>query len=126
MIPHAFPFRFVGGRRPAGEGLEVRTSAGDWWSRGEPLLPFLGVEILAQASILLMDRGEPSAPSDAEDPGLRLGGLQDVRFAEPIRPGELLVARADATGRFGRGVKVRATLARDGAVVCEASLLLIR
>jgi 3-hydroxymyristoyl/3-hydroxydecanoyl-(acyl carrier protein) dehydratase len=125
LIPHGFPFRFVDRPRFVGDGVTVRVTGGAWWARGQPLIPILGLEILAQAAIFLLDSGAGPAKAEANGSSLRLGGIREAQLREPLQPGDDLVARAEIEGRFGRSLRVRGVLEREGATVCEASLLLI-
>ena len=128
MIPHRYPFRFVAERDPAG-GLPILCSAGDRAHGGERYPGFLGIEMLAQASILLLGdyEGSPGLPEPAPEAfrNVRLGGIQEAEFRDELHPGDLLVARARVEGRLGTTLKVAGTLERDGRTVLRASLLLI-
>lgn len=87
---------------------------------------FLGLEMLAQASILLLrDGGGPPGARPETFRDVRLAGVQAASFQGSVRPGDLLVARARVAGRFGRTLKVTGILERDGSALLEADLLLV-
>lgn len=123
MLPHAFPFRLV--ETQEGGGVVVTLSAGGTWWRGRQGPPaVLALEILAQAAILVLARGDGQEGSRQEGRGL-LAGVDRASFHRPLSPGDRLDARVELRGRFGRLVKVTGSLIRqDGEVVTEADLLL--
>lgn len=126
MIPHRFPFRFVDDAASVPDGVAIRCSGGDWAGRGLDIPAFLGLEMLAQASILLLrDAGAPSGTLPETFRDVRLGGVQAASFLGAFRPGDLLVARTRVAGRFGKTLKVTGTLERDGSALLEADLLLV-
>ena len=120
MLPHAYPFRLV--EASADGTVTVLVTLNAAWSRGGAELPrFLAVEALAQSAILAL-AGTGETPGASR--GGLLAGLDDVRFALPLRAGDRLEARATLLGRLGPLVKVRGELRRDGEVAVEADLLL--
>jgi 3-hydroxymyristoyl/3-hydroxydecanoyl-(acyl carrier protein) dehydratase len=80
-----------------------------------PLSLALAVEILAQASHVLLSAGGE---------GVFLAGIEDASLTREIRAGDRLAARAEVEGTFGPLTKVRATLEDGDGVVAEAGLLL--
>ena len=146
MLPHAFPFRLVD-RADDGPGqptaslplgrqedpalaasrrrgsLPLAWTVGGALDRGAGAAPaMLPVEMMAQAALVLLTR-DGSGEGEGERVGL-LAGVDGVVFHATLAAGDRLEAHADVAGRFGRLVKVRARLTRDGAVVAEGDLLL--
>jgi hypothetical protein len=118
MLPHAFPFRLVEGRRA--DRVGVRVAADGAVLRGEDLAsPALAVEILAQAALLLL--GEEGGGEE-----VYLAGVDGAECPAPLAAGQLLQAGARVVGRLGSMVKVEAWLEReDASPVARAGLLLI-
>lgn len=129
VLPHRPPFRFVDRVESCTPGRAVvarwRITGDEPWLAGHfpgnPIVPgVLQVEALAQAgaiAVLASDSGAGRLPV--------LGGVEDVRFRRPVRPGDELrleveIERFGARGGWGRG---RATV--DGEETCRARLLVV-
>lgn len=121
MIPQRFPFRLLATTESKGESSLIRITGDGWWSRGGAVPSFLAVEMVAQASIVLL---ASELPGGFEGRSVLLAGVREARFHEPLRPGDTLRARSTIESRFGRILKVAGSLERDGAPVFEGSLLL--
>lgn len=122
MLPHAYPFRLVD-RAGDGAGQPVAWTVGGALDRGAGAAPaMLAVEMMAQAALVLLARGG-SGEGPGEGAGL-LAGVDALVLHATIGAGDRLEAHAEVAGRFGRLVKVRARLTRDGAAVAEGDLLL--
>ena len=124
MLPHGFPFRLVD-RGDAAAGLPLLWTVNGALDRGAgELPPTLAIEMMAQAALVLLAReGGAGAAGESAGAGL-LAGVEGVVFHAPLRPGDRLEAHATLAGRFGRLVKVRTRLEREGAAVVEGELLL--
>ena len=149
MLPHAFPFRLVDraadgpaqptASLPLGRQEDVALAASRRrgslplaWTvdgaldRGAGVAPaMLAVEMMAQAALVLLarDGGGGGGEGAGDGPGM-LAGVDGLVFHATLGAGDRLEAHADVAGRFGRLVKVRARLTREGAVVAEGDLLL--
>ena len=152
MLPHAFPFRLVD-RADDGPGqptaslplgrqedpalaasrrrgsLPLAWTVGGALDRGAGAAPaMLAVEMMAQAALVLLTRdGSGEGAGEGQGEGERVGllaGVDGVVFHATLAAGDRLEAHADVAWRFGRLVKVRARLTRDGAVVAEGDLIL--
>lgn len=121
MIPHRFPFRFFETPESQGEGVLIRVTGGGWWSRGGPIPSFLALEMVAQASIVVLSEELPATPAGDR---VLLAGVQGASFHDPLRPGDTLRARVTLDARFGRILKVTGSLEREEIPVFEGSLLL--
>ena len=122
MLPHAFPFRLVD-RFDGGDGLRLTWTVGGALDRGAGQAPtVLAVEMMAQAALMLVASGG-AGEAESSGPGL-LAGADRVVFHAAVRAGDRLEAHAELTGRFGRLMKVRTRLTREGALVVEGDLLL--
>ncbi len=121
MLPHAYPFRLLDRRADGSVGVLISSNAAQL--RGTVELPaFLAVEVLAQSALVaLAGPGEDAA--SAGGLGL-LAGVQEVRFHAPLRPGDVVAARAALLGRLGPLLKVRVELRRSDELVVEGELLL--
>jgi 3-hydroxymyristoyl/3-hydroxydecanoyl-(acyl carrier protein) dehydratase len=121
VLPHAFPFRLVdrtGGRAALPLLWTVNAALG----RGAAEVPaVLAIEMMAQAALVLLAGEAGGGPG--EGAGL-LAGVDGVTFHAPLAAGDRLEAHAELAGRFGRLLKVRGRLTRDGATVVEGDLLL--
>jgi len=94
--------------------------------RGAASLPtFLAVEMMAQAALVALPRGESAVEvaSDTPRTGV-LAGVDALRCDVPLVPGDRLLARATLLGTFGGVVKARVELLREEQVVAEGDLLL--
>ena len=125
-LPHRHPFRFVD-LRP--DGARVRLTTGPLLRGEAPLPAVYAVEIIAQAAICIQ---AAEAADDAAPAGeIRyLAGVDSARFDEalarrPFAVGDELEVALEMRGGFGRLSKLRGTLARAGAVVAEADLVLV-
>jgi 3-hydroxymyristoyl/3-hydroxydecanoyl-(acyl carrier protein) dehydratase len=122
VLPHAFPFRLVD-RAGDGAAQPLAWTVGGALDRGAGAAPaMLAVEMMAQAALVLLAR-DGSGEGAGEGAGL-LAGVDGLVFHSTLGAGDRLEAHADVAGRFGRLVKVRARLTRDGVVVAEGDLLL--
>lgn len=129
LLPHRPPFRFVDRVLSCtpGESVVARWHIdGDepWLAGhfpGNPVVPgVLQVEALAQAGALAL-----LASSVAAGRLPLLGGVEDVRFRRPVRPGDdvrlaVEIERFGARGGWGRG---RASV--EGQETCRARLLVV-
>ncbi|MEO8503202.1 MAG: hypothetical protein ABI609_04815 [Acidobacteriota bacterium] len=114
MLPHKYPFKFVDGGGPS--GVTVLLSASSPWFRGEPSLPLtLAIEILAQASHVLLGGGD----------AVLLAGVEGAELLRPIQVGDDLLATAELAGRFGTMLRVNARLQCQGEVAAKAILILV-
>jgi 3-hydroxymyristoyl/3-hydroxydecanoyl-(acyl carrier protein) dehydratase len=129
-LPHAFPFRFVEAGRDGGS-TRALFSVGDAMRRGgasgHP--PILLLEILAQAA-LAPAASESGEPEEAKPEVRYLAAIDGAQFApelveSPVLPGDVLEARVETLGSFGRTLKVRGELRRDGEKLVEATLVLV-
>jgi 3-hydroxymyristoyl/3-hydroxydecanoyl-(acyl carrier protein) dehydratase len=125
VLPHRFPFRLVDRREGAHVVAALTLGAsGPRGAAGAPSHPLsLAVEILAQASLLLLGSGGGGEAADGEPPGV-LAGVEEASLAGMLAPGDRLEAHATLERRLGNAARVRAVLRRDGAPVASAVLLL--
>ncbi len=114
MLPHRYPFRFVDEGRGGSVSVSL-TFGSPWLQRGEPLPLGLAVEILAQASHVLLGGGE----------SVYLAGIEGARLLAPCQVGDRLEAQAKREGAFAGMFRVSAALERDGVRVAEATLILV-
>jgi 3-hydroxymyristoyl/3-hydroxydecanoyl-(acyl carrier protein) dehydratase len=126
MLPHAYPFLLVDGQ--AAEAPTLRWTGGGALARGTgEAPPFLVVEMMAQAILLVLagegTAGEDDSPTEKARGGL-LAGVEEVSLLAPLRPGDEVTAEATVLGRFGRLLKARTRLLRAGEPIAEGTLLL--
>ena len=119
MLPHQFPFRLVD--RLDGGRIVLVLSTNASWVRGADDLPrALGIEILAQAAMLLLPDGL------GRERGL-LAGIDRAEFQRGIRAGDRLTVEATALGGFGKVMKVEGRVTDEhGEPLVTASLLVAR
>jgi 3-hydroxymyristoyl/3-hydroxydecanoyl-(acyl carrier protein) dehydratase len=127
MLPHCYPFLLVD-RLPvdrdagSGSGLPLRWTANGALDRGAGAAPsMLAVEMMAQAGLVLL--ASAADGRDGSQGGL-LAGVEGVQIHAPVQAGDRLEAHAALSGRFGRLVKARAWILREGVTVAEGELLL--
>jgi 3-hydroxymyristoyl/3-hydroxydecanoyl-(acyl carrier protein) dehydratase len=118
VLPQHSPFRLV--ERRADDAVLVRLASDAVYLRADPCPLTLVVEILAQAALLLAGEGAAAAEP------VFLGGVDEARLLAPLRPGDELRARAAVVGSAGGLTRLATRLERDGEVVAEATLLLVR
>lgn len=126
MLPHRYPFQLVEPARPG--RLRLRLSASATLDRGAGFAHPLALEILAQAAALDAAAGYDGNDDVPAAPG-SVAAFDAVRFADelatrPLAGGDTLEARIETVGGFGRLLKVRGELDRDGVTVVSAELLL--
>ena len=95
--------------------------------RGAASLPtLLAVEMMAQAALVALPRGESAVEEVASDTPRAgvLAGVDALRCDVPLVPGDRLLARATLLGTFGGVVKARVELLREEQAVAEGDLLL--
>jgi 3-hydroxyacyl-[acyl-carrier-protein] dehydratase len=127
-LPHRFPFLLVDGVLELDKGKSIvaqkNVSFNEPFFSGhfpsDPVMPaVLQVEALAQASCILV------ALSFAEESaGKRpaFAGISEARFRKPVRPGHVLILKAELE-KYRRGFAVLKTRAEiDGEVVAEAGI----
>ena len=136
MLPHAYPFSLVErASGPFDSPTLAWTVNGALARGGADMPPMLALEMMAQSALVALPAGagaggEPGSGEVAGGPPRRglLAGLDGVRFFAPVRPGDVLRARAELVGRFGRLYKARVLLSRVAAAgdetVAEGELLL--
>ena len=129
MLPHGYPFRFVEGTGPGAVAHVLVTRNGATLRGGDALPPFLLVEMMAQAALLVLPQSSgddaPSAASGTHRPRAGvLAGVEAVRFEEPVRAGDRLQATATLRGRLGGVIKAAVELRRGEQVVAAGDLLL--
>ena len=115
VLPHRYPFRFVDEGRGGSSVSVFLTSDSPWLQRGEPLSLGLAVEIMAQASHVLLGGGE----------NVYLAGVESARLLASCEAGDRLEAQAKREGAFAGMFRVSAALERDGVRVAEATLILV-
>jgi len=126
IIPHRYPFLLVDrmveleeGKR--GVGIKSVT-ANEWFFQGHfpgnPIMPgVLIVEALAQVACVTLMKG-----SDTAGKTPLFGGIENMRFRRPVRPGDQLRLEFELErlrGPVGKG-KVRATV--DGRPAAEGEI----
>jgi len=129
MIPHRYPFRLIDvdtpGRAAPGRAAPgratFRLTADGAMARGAAFPAVLAIEILAQASMVVLGHG-------GEGLGY-LAGADDVEFhpalrERPFAPGDTLAATVSRTAAFGSILKVRGQLDRNSQTVVTANLML--
>ena len=127
MLPHAYPFLLVDrlplDRSPGGgSGVPLRWTVNGSLDRGAGAAPtMLAVEMMAQAGLVLL---ADSAGGQGGNQGGLLAGVEGVQLHAPLLAGDRLEAHAALSGRFGRLVKARAWILREGVTVAEGELLL--
>ena len=114
MLPHRYPFRLVD-TGPDGSVVVALSLGSPRLQAGAPLPLGLAIEILAQASHVLLGGGDQ----------VFLGGVEGARLLAPCNAGDRLQARAEPAGAFGGMFRVAAALERDGQRVAEATLILV-
>ena len=135
MLPHAYPFRLVERASGPFDPPALAWTVNGALARGAAELPpMLALEMMAQSALVALpgasEGAEPGSGAAAGGPPRRglLAGLDGVRFLGPVRPGDVLRARAELVGRFGRLYKARVLLSRVVAAgdetVAEGELLL--
>ncbi|MCR4660062.1 MAG: 3-hydroxyacyl-ACP dehydratase FabZ [Bacteroidales bacterium] len=86
---------------------------------GNPVVPgVIQCEIMAQASCILV-RNELVGRTPLYT------GINNVRFRQPVRPGDIMELRAHITSRRGMIFFVDATASVDGKLCCQGSLTFV-
>ncbi len=126
MIPHRYPFRLIDVVKPDPTGpgpgrAALRLTANGAIARQTAFPAVLAIEILAQASMVVLGRGGGGLGY--------LAGADDVEFGptlreRPLVPGDTLEATVAQTAAFGSILKVHGQLDRDGQTVATANLML--
>ncbi|MCP4655992.1 MAG: hypothetical protein GY856_11310 [bacterium] len=129
MIPHRYPFRLIDvvkpdptvpGRAAPGRAT-LRLTANGAIARETVFPAVLAIEILAQASMVVLGRGGGGLGYLAGADDVELGPALRER---PLAPGDTLEATVSQTAAFGSILKVRGQLDRDGRTVATANLML--
>ncbi len=121
-LPHRHPFRFVFGEVEE-DRIEVLLTPAGPWARGGAFPQFFALEILGQATALLMASRAPAEAEALRQPGY-LAGVTDLVLHRQIGTEERFQVRAELERAFGALVKVRASLSSGTTLVAEAQLLL--
>lgn len=128
-LPHRYPFLLIDGVTEFEKGKLIigqkNVSFGEPFFSGhfpqDPVMPgVLQIEALAQASCILVAL---SFPDDAAGKRPVFGGINEARFRRPVRPGDILVLRAELE-KYRRGFAILKTRAEvNGEVAAEASII---
>ncbi len=128
LLPHRKPFLFID-RIISIEGknkivAEKKVNKEEDYLKGHfpgnPIVPgVLIIESMAQASGII------SAYSIGELQGLYfLSRISDIKFKNPVFPGDTLIINVEVLDRFGEVVKTHAWCEVNGRVVAEGELVL--
>lgn len=128
ILPHRYPFLMVDrvlemddvGHVVAEKFVSANEPCFTGHFPGEPIFPgVLQLEALAQTAGILVNRVY-GAPGEVA----YYLGLDGVRFRRLVRPGDILRLEANLIKRRGSMVKMKGVATVDGAVCCEAEMLL--
>ncbi len=127
VLPHRYPFLLVDriveleeGKRVVGiKNVTISEPFFQGHFPGHPVMPgVLIVEAMGQVGGVLLMVDEDSAESV-----VYFTGLDNVRFRQPVRPGDQLVCEVELVRRRGPHCKMRATARVGDNVVAEAELM---
>jgi 3-hydroxyacyl-[acyl-carrier-protein] dehydratase len=131
-LPHRFPFLLVDRVLEITPGQSIVALKNVTFNEAHfaghfpqyPVMPgVLVIEALAQAGGVLA--WESAQAEEQNVTILYLAGLEDVRFKQPVRPGDQLILRAELR-RHRRGVWRYDCVAEvDGQVVAEAGIVMV-
>jgi beta-hydroxyacyl-ACP dehydratase FabZ len=128
LLPHRYPFLLVdrvveldpGKRLVAIKNVTINEPFFNGHFPGAPVMPgVLIVEAMAQAAGLLVGYNRRVAP----DEFLLFAGIDNVRFRQPVLPGDTLRLTIDALRIRARSGHLHGTATVDGKVVAEADIL---
>lgn len=84
---------------------------------GDPLYPgALLIEAMAQTTALVYAAGDGEVGF--------LAGIKNLRFYQPVRPGDVLTIESRVLDRVDHVISVNASIHRDGDLVCQGILTL--
>lgn len=125
-LPHRYPFLLVDGIVSLEKGKLIIGQKNVSFNEpyftghfpGEPVMPgVMQIEALAQLSCLMILL---SFPEDCVGKRPAFGGMDEVRFRKPVRPGHVLILKSELL-KYRRGFGIARTTAEiDGDVACEA------
>jgi beta-hydroxyacyl-ACP dehydratase FabZ len=130
LLPHRYPFLLVdrvleidpGKRLVAIKNVTINEPFFNGHFPGAPVMPgVLIVEAMAQACGLLVAYNRPAAEREY----LLFAGIDNVRFRQPVVPGDTLTLTVEARRVRSRSAHMHATASVDGKVAAEADLLSI-
>ena len=128
LLPHRYPFLLVDRVVDLEEGKRVvgikNVTISEPFFQGHfpdhPVMPgVLIVEAMGQVGGLLL----MTLVDDPDAKVVYFTGLDNVRFRQPVRPGDQLVCELELLRRRGGHCKMRGVAKVDGAVVAEADLM---
>lgn len=128
LLPHRYPFLLVDrvvemeeGKRVTGiKNVTISEPFFQGHFPGHPVMPgVLIVEAMGQVGGLLV----MTLVDEPESKVVYFTGLDNVRFRQPVRPGDQLVCELELLRRRGGHCKMRGVAKVDGAIVAEADLM---
>lgn len=128
LLPHRYPFLLVDriveledGKRIVGiKNVTISEPFFQGHFPGHPVMPgVLIVEAMGQVGGLLL----MSMVDDPDSKVVYFTGLDNVRFRQPVRPGDRLVCELELVRRRGAHCKMKGVARVDDGVVAEAELM---